>query len=74
MMTNYLLRPRDQNLSHVTTGYIRNSPSRNWVRVDEAYAGGLASSLFNYTNVTVDGLVDNTPTTFDAKGGGTTTG
>lgn len=51
-------------MSHITAGYMASSTSSSTVRVDEAYAGGLASSLFNYANVTSDGLVDNTLTTF----------
>lgn len=42
-----------------------NSPSQGFVRVDEAFDGSLASSLFNYANVTEEGLVDNTLTTYN---------
>ncbi|KAH7131747.1 hypothetical protein B0J13DRAFT_108154 [Dactylonectria estremocensis] len=56
----------DQNLSHITTGYIENSPSKTFVRVVQAYNGKMASSFFNFANVTEEGLVDNTLTTFDA--------
>ncbi|RAL17419.1 uncharacterized protein BO97DRAFT_380818 [Aspergillus homomorphus CBS 101889] len=55
----------NQNLSHITNGYIYNSPSQNYVRADEAFEGSLASSFFNYTNSTNDGLVDNTLTTYN---------
>lgn len=61
---------RNQNLSHITTGLISNSPSKGFVRVDEAFEadqganGILASSLFNYANVTEEGLVDNTLTSY----------
>ena len=41
-----------------------NSPSKNLVRVDQAYDGFLGSSLFDYANVTKDGLVDNILTTY----------
>ncbi|RGP81832.1 hypothetical protein FLONG3_29 [Fusarium longipes] len=53
------------DLSHITAGYIENSPSKNFVRADEAFDGQLASSYFNYNNVTKSGLVDNTLTTYD---------
>lgn len=36
------------------------SPSQNLVRVDEAYDGSLAASIFDYKNVTQDGRVLNT--------------
>lgn len=61
---------RNQNLSHITTGLISNSPSKGFVQVDEAFAaengagGSLASSYFNYANTTKEGLVDNTLTTY----------
>ena len=65
---------RNQNLSHITSGFINNSPSKGIVRVDEAFegfihadggkSGNLASSFFNYANVTKEGLVDNTLTTY----------
>lgn len=58
---------RNAELSHITAGYIENSPSKGLVRVDEAYDGELATSFFNYANVTKSGLVDNTLTTYDQK-------
>ncbi len=64
---------RNQNLSHITTGFINNSPSKGFVQVDEAFAtdngagGRLASSYFNYANVTKEGLVDNTLTTYSGN-------
>ncbi|KAJ5872782.1 uncharacterized protein N7529_005135 [Penicillium soppii] len=63
--TNFIQHKWNQNLSHITTGFINNSPSLNFVRVDEAFDGNLASSFFNYANSTKEGLVDNTLTTFD---------
>lgn len=62
--TSFVQHKWNQELSHITAGHIVNSPTRKLVRVDEAYEGGLASSLFNYANVTDGGLVDNTLTTF----------
>jgi hypothetical protein len=53
---------RNVNLSHITSGYISNSPKNLQVRVDEAFAGTLASSIFNYANVSTEGQVDNTLT------------
>ncbi|OQE14224.1 hypothetical protein PENSTE_c037G10419 [Penicillium steckii] len=64
---NFIQHKWNQNLSHITTGFIQNSPSQNFVRVDEVYDGNLASSFFDYTNTTKEGLVDNVLTTFDAK-------
>ncbi|KAF4964016.1 hypothetical protein FSARC_8014 [Fusarium sarcochroum] len=61
------IKPENANLSHITTGYIENSPSHGFVRVGEAYEGQLASSYFNYSNTTKSGLVDNTLTTYDHK-------
>jgi len=58
---------RNQNLSHITAGYITNSPSLNIVLADEASDSGLASSLFNYANTTQDGLVDNTMSTYSSS-------
>lgn len=50
---------RDNNVSHITSGYWYNSVAQGKVRVDEAYDGEFASSLFDYTNVTADGQVLN---------------
>ncbi|KAF4457920.1 hypothetical protein F53441_273 [Fusarium austroafricanum] len=57
----------NSDLSHITTGYIQNSPSKGFVRADEVFDGVLASSTFDYSNVTKSGLVDNTLTTYDPK-------
>jgi hypothetical protein len=51
---------RNSNLSHITSGYIYNIPDQEQVIANEAYAGNLAASTFNYANVSLDGLVDNT--------------
>ena len=61
------LEDRNADLSHITAGYIENSPSKAFVRADEAYEGEMASSFFDYSNVTEAGLVDNTLTTYDHK-------
>lgn len=58
---------RNGELSHITAGFIQNSPSKGFVRADEAFNGVLASSTFDYSNVTKSGLVDNTLTTYDPK-------
>lgn len=50
---------RNQNLSHIQIGYMYNSPSRKLVRVDETFEDGLASSTFDFANITKGGLVDN---------------
>ncbi|KAJ5233163.1 hypothetical protein N7468_006119 [Penicillium chermesinum] len=57
---NFIQHKWNRNLSHITAGYISNSPSVGIVVADEASDSGLASSLFNYANTTQDGLVDNT--------------
>ncbi|VUC25573.1 unnamed protein product [Clonostachys rosea] len=57
--TQFIQHKWNQNLSHITTGYIVNSPSQGFVRVDQANDDGFGTSLFNYANVTEDGLVDN---------------
>ncbi|KAI4120854.1 MAG: hypothetical protein LQ338_006716 [Usnochroma carphineum] len=54
-----LTAPRDSNLSHITSGFLYNSPSNNKVRVDQAFDGNLGSSLFDFANTTNDGLVLN---------------
>lgn len=50
---------RDINVSHIASGYWYNSATLGKVRVDESYDGAFASSLFDYTDVTADGLVLN---------------
>lgn len=54
------LSNRNSNLSHITSGYIYNLPEQAQVIANEAYAGSLATSTFNYANISKDGLVDNT--------------
>lgn len=46
-------------MSHIASGYWYNSATLGKVRVDESYDGAFASSLFDYTDVTADGLVLN---------------
>ncbi|KAF5675555.1 hypothetical protein FHETE_2552 [Fusarium heterosporum] len=53
------------DLSHIIAGFIENSPSKKFVRVDAAADGEMISSYFNYANITKEGLVDNTLTTYD---------
>ncbi|KAJ5748988.1 uncharacterized protein N7511_010684 [Penicillium nucicola] len=62
--TNFVQHKWNQNLTHITTGFINNSQSQDFVRVDEAYNGSLASSYFDYANCTEEGLVDNILTTY----------
>ncbi len=47
-------------MSHIASGYIYNSPSNHKIRVDEAFDSNFASSLFDYTDISSDGLVSNT--------------
>ncbi|KAB8069454.1 hypothetical protein BDV29DRAFT_50558 [Aspergillus leporis] len=62
--TNFIQHKWNSNMSHITTGHIYNSPEQGKVRVDQAHEGTLASSLFNYGNVSENGLVDNTMVSF----------
>lgn len=39
-------------------GYLYNSPSQNKVRVDEAYDTVIGSSLFDYNDVTEEGVAN----------------
>ncbi|POR31896.1 Uncharacterized protein TPAR_07907 [Tolypocladium paradoxum] len=55
---------KDQNLSHVTTGFVSNSPSKRLVCAGQAVDGHVSTSTFDYANVTKEGLVDNTLTTY----------
>ncbi|KAL4876487.1 hypothetical protein BJY04DRAFT_199761 [Aspergillus karnatakaensis] len=64
--TSFIQHKWNANLSHIQVGYIYFSPSQGLVRVDEAYNGDLATSIFNYANTTEEGLVDNTLTSFGA--------
>ena len=49
---------RNANLSHIASGFIYSSPSQQKVRVDEAYDSALGSSLFDYTNITQEGVAN----------------
>ena len=51
---------RNVNLSHISAGVLYNSPTANKVRADESYDMNIASSLFDYNNLSSDGLVSNT--------------
>jgi hypothetical protein len=56
---------RDVNVSHITSGYIANSPEEGYVRVGQAYEDGMvSSSFFNNANISDSGLVDNTLTSY----------
>lgn len=52
------------NITNIAAGYILNSPSQGIVRAQVTSNSGLESSVFNYANVTNEGLVDNTVTTY----------
>lgn len=62
-----LTNSRNNNLSHITSGYIYFSPSQNLVRADEAYEGGLATSVFDYSKVNKEGLVLNNLTSYEVN-------
>ncbi|RAO64675.1 uncharacterized protein BHQ10_000687 [Talaromyces amestolkiae] len=57
--TSFIQHKWNSNLSHITSGYIYNLPDQAKVIATEAYAGNLATSTFNYANISQDGLVDN---------------
>ncbi|KAG9254269.1 uncharacterized protein F5Z01DRAFT_681361 [Emericellopsis atlantica] len=61
--TSFVQHKWNENVSHIAAGFITNSASKGVVHVDLAFDGSLASSVFNYANVTDEGLVDNTVTT-----------
>lgn len=46
----------NEDLNHITSGFWYSSPSAKKVRVDEAYDSTLASSLFDFDNVTTAGV------------------
>ncbi|PMD49643.1 uncharacterized protein K444DRAFT_712649, partial [Hyaloscypha bicolor E] len=56
---SFLQHKWNLNLSHITAGYIYSSPRALKVRADEAYALNLASSIFDYNNISSSGLVSN---------------
>ncbi|KAK3070173.1 hypothetical protein LTR53_010918 [Teratosphaeriaceae sp. CCFEE 6253] len=58
----------DQNHSHIATGFLYNSPSQRLVVINEAFDGAFGSSIFNYSNTTTSGLVDDTLTLFNTNG------
>lgn len=51
---------RNINISHISAGFLYNSPAAKKVRVDEAYNMNIASSLFDYNNLSSDGFASNT--------------
>jgi hypothetical protein len=61
---------RDANVSNIAAGYILTSPSKGIVRAYITSNGGLQSSVFNYANVTDQGLVDNVVTTYPDNSAG----
>lgn len=50
-------------MSHIVSGYWYNSAANLAVRIDETYQGAYGSSLFDYSDMTADGLVKNYQTT-----------
>ncbi|KAJ5359736.1 uncharacterized protein N7496_012149 [Penicillium cataractarum] len=65
--TSFIQHKWNNNLSHITSGYIYFSPSQNLVRADEAYDGGLASSIFDYSKTNKEGLVLNKLTSYEVN-------
>jgi hypothetical protein len=57
--SNFKQHKWNSNVSHITAGFIYVSPSNQKIRVDQAYSFSLSSSLFDYTNLSSDGLVSN---------------
>ncbi|KND91845.1 hypothetical protein TOPH_03446 [Tolypocladium ophioglossoides CBS 100239] len=65
--TSFVQHKWDQYLSHITAGYISNAPAERLVRADQAIDGEISTSTFNYANVTKEGFVDNTLTTYSGN-------
>lgn len=59
LRSHFLQHKYDANVSHITGGYWYNSAATGKVRLDEAYEGGFGSSLFDFTNTSSDGGVEN---------------
>lgn len=55
----YSLTSRNDEVSHITSGYWYNSAANGKVRVDETYDGAYGSSLFDYTNMSSTGAFSN---------------
>ena len=53
-----LTQSRNDNLSHITAGFIYSSPTQKKIRADQAYDGVLGSSLFDFGNTTQDGVAN----------------
>ena len=51
-------KSRNSEISHIASGFLYNSPSQNKVRADAAADGQLLSSLFDYDNVTNEGVAN----------------
>jgi hypothetical protein len=64
LLRGLTLNARDSNVSNIAAGYIINSPSQGIVRAYVTSNSGLQSSVFNYANVTDEGLVDNIVTSY----------
>ena len=56
---NYKQHKWNANVSHIVAGAVYFSPSNGKVRADAAFAPSLASSLFDYANISADGGVNN---------------
>ncbi|KAK2600075.1 hypothetical protein QQS21_005161 [Conoideocrella luteorostrata] len=65
--THLIQHKWNENVSHITAGYMYNSPSRQIVRVDETFENAIASSIFDYKNITEEGLVDNILTSVNSN-------
>lgn len=62
-----IVRDRDLEVTNIAAGYMVNSPSQGIVSIQITSKIGLESSKFDYANVTNEGLVDNTVTTYDVN-------
>lgn len=54
---------RNVNVSHITSGFMYNSPANSKVRVDESFDLNIGTSVFDFKN-TSHGLVSNTLITY----------
>ncbi|KAK5087831.1 hypothetical protein LTR05_002046 [Lithohypha guttulata] len=65
----FLQHKWDIELSHLTSGYWYNSALQGQVRVDETYHNAYGSSLFDYTNISTTGAINNRMFTVNPSAG-----
>jgi hypothetical protein len=55
---------RNVNISNIGAGFLYNSPTAMKVRADVTFGLNIGTSIFDYTNISADGLVSNILYTF----------